>query len=89
MNAFEIGTKNVLYGGRLTMNLTGFYYDYHGYQIASLIDQSAVNQNVNAQIMGVEYESVWIPADQPDPERQRRLPAHPNHRRRRRSTRMN
>ncbi|MBV9995620.1 MAG: TonB-dependent receptor [Caulobacteraceae bacterium] len=61
VNAFEIGTKNTLDGGRLTLNLAGFFYDYNGYQISTIIDQASINQNVNAQIYGVEWESAWSP----------------------------
>jgi outer membrane receptor protein involved in Fe transport len=53
--------KNTLLGGSLNVNLTGFYYDYTGYQIAEYVAQSAVNTNVNAKIYGVEFETVYSP----------------------------
>jgi outer membrane receptor protein involved in Fe transport len=61
INAYEIGTKNTLDGGRLTLDLTGFYYDYIGYQISRIVSESSVNENINAKIYGVELESVWSP----------------------------
>jgi len=62
VDAYEIGAKNLLADGRLLLNLTAFHYDYNGYQIASTINKSSVNQNVDARIDGVELESVWEPA---------------------------
>ncbi|CAN7421525.1 TonB-dependent receptor [Phenylobacterium sp. LjRoot225] len=61
VDAYEIGTKNVLAGGRLLLNLTAFHYDYRGYQVSSTINKSSVNQNIDARIDGLELESVWEP----------------------------
>ena len=61
VDAFEVGTKNTLLDGRLTANLTGFYYDYGGYQIAKLQLRQAVNENIDTKVWGVEFESVWAP----------------------------
>lgn len=61
VDAVEVGTKNVLAAGRLLLNLTGFYYDYRGYQVAATINKSTANQNIDAQIYGLEFESVWEP----------------------------
>ncbi|MES2035953.1 MAG: TonB-dependent receptor, partial [Pseudomonadota bacterium] len=36
INAFEIGAKNTLMGGKMVLNLTGFYYDYKGYQVSQI-----------------------------------------------------
>ena len=63
VNAFEVGTKNVLAGGRLVLNLTAFHYDYDGYQVAAIINKSSVAQNVDAGISGLELESVWEPIE--------------------------
>jgi outer membrane receptor protein involved in Fe transport len=40
VNAVEIGTKNTLADRRVTLNLTGFYYDYKGYQKSDYISKS-------------------------------------------------
>ncbi len=61
INAYEIGTKNTVLGGRAQLNLTGFYYDYKGYQISEIVANSSVNLNVNAKIYGVEFEGVLTP----------------------------
>lgn len=61
VNAYEIGTKNTLLDGTLILNLTGFYYDYKGYQIARSVNRSIYNENIDATIKGVELESVWEP----------------------------
>jgi outer membrane receptor protein involved in Fe transport len=61
IDAYEVGTKNTVLGGSLQLNLTGFYYNYTGYQISEIVAESSVNLNVNAKIYGVEFESVWSP----------------------------
>lgn len=61
VNALELGTKNALLGGSLLLNATGFYYDYQGYQISKIVNRTSVNENVNATIYGLEFESIWSP----------------------------
>ncbi len=61
INAFEIGTKNTLDGGKLTLNGDAFYYDYKGYQVSTIVAKSSVNLNINAKIYGAEFESVFEP----------------------------
>jgi iron complex outermembrane recepter protein len=61
VNAFEVGTKNTLLDGRLTLNLNAFYYDYTGYQISQIVDRSAINLNFDAKIWGSELETDWRP----------------------------
>ena len=61
VNAFELGTKNTLLGGSLLLNATGFYYDYQGYQISKIVNRTSVNENVNAVVYGLEFESIWSP----------------------------
>jgi outer membrane receptor protein involved in Fe transport len=63
VNAYEIGTKNTLADGRLLLNLTGFYYDYQGYQIGRSVNRSVYNENIDAKIWGLELESIWEPID--------------------------
>ena len=59
VNAFEIGTKNSLLDHTLTLNLTGFYYNYTGYQISQVEGLNEQTANVNATIKGIEFESQW------------------------------
>ncbi|MHB8528989.1 MAG: TonB-dependent receptor [Caulobacteraceae bacterium] len=61
IDAYEVGTKNTLMGGSLLLNLTGFYYNYTGYQISRIVSESSVNENINAKIYGAEFESVYSP----------------------------
>jgi outer membrane receptor protein involved in Fe transport len=63
VNAYELGTKNTLLDGRLTLNLGAFYYDYTGYQISQIVDRSAVNLNFDAKIWGLEMEADWRPIE--------------------------
>src|SRR5262249_22233949 len=63
IDAYEIGTKNTLLGGTLQMNLTGFYYDYKNYQISRIINRASTNDNIDAQVKGVEFESIWQPLE--------------------------
>jgi outer membrane receptor protein involved in Fe transport len=62
INAYEIGTKNTLFGGAATLNLTGFYYDYSDYQVSRIVDRRAVNDNYDAEVWGLELESIFAPS---------------------------
>jgi len=62
VNAFEIGTKNSFNGGRLTLNATGFFYDYTGYQVSQIVDRIALNENFDATSWGLELEAAWRPS---------------------------
>ena len=61
IDAYEVGTKNTLLGGRLTLDGDAFYYNYSGYQISTIVSESSVNLNINAKIYGAEFESAWSP----------------------------
>ncbi len=61
INAYEVGTKNTLQGGRLILNATAFYYDYMNYQVSQIIQRTSVNVNVGAKVWGGELESIWEP----------------------------
>jgi outer membrane receptor protein involved in Fe transport len=61
VNAFEVGMKNTFFEGRLTANLTAFYYDYSNYQVGEIVSETQVVQNVNATLSGLEFESNWRP----------------------------
>ncbi|HEY9090728.1 TonB-dependent receptor domain-containing protein [Parasphingorhabdus sp.] len=61
VNALEIGTKNSLLNGALTVNASAFYYDYKDYQVSQIRDRIAVNENFDAKVWGLEFETVFAP----------------------------
>ena len=62
INSFEIGSKNIFGNGALTLNLTAFYYQYKDLQLSRIIARTAVNDNVDADIYGVEAEAIVRPS---------------------------
>jgi iron complex outermembrane recepter protein len=62
INAFELGSKNTLFDGALTLNGDIFYYDYKDYQISEIVDRTSINLNFNATVKGAELETTWEPA---------------------------
>lgn len=63
VNAFEIGSKNTFGNGKLQLNLTGFYYKYKDLQLSRIVDRTSVNDNVSANIYGLEAEAILRPVD--------------------------
>ncbi|WP_374525726.1 TonB-dependent receptor [Sphingopyxis sp.] len=61
VDAFEIGSKNTFGNGQLRLNLTGFYYKYKGLQLSRIVARTSVNDNINADIYGIEAEAVISP----------------------------
>jgi outer membrane receptor protein involved in Fe transport len=61
VNAYEVGTKNSLFDGSVTLNGDLFFYDYKGYQISQIVDRTSVNLNFDATVKGAEIESSWEP----------------------------
>nr|WP_295237230.1 TonB-dependent receptor [uncultured Brevundimonas sp.] len=61
VNALEIGTKNTLLDGKLRLNATAFYYDYKDYQVSQIVDRISLNENFDAKIWGLEFETVYKP----------------------------
>ncbi len=61
IDAFELGTKNTLLDGALTLNGSLFYYNYENYQISEIVDRTAINQNYDAHAKGAELEATWEP----------------------------
>jgi outer membrane receptor protein involved in Fe transport len=61
VNAYELGTKNTILDGTMTLNGDVFFYDYQNYQISQIVDRTSVNLNFNATVKGAEIESTWQP----------------------------
>jgi len=59
VNAFEFGSKNTLVGGALILNTSIFFYDYKDYQVSQIRDRSAVNENFDAKVWGLELETLF------------------------------
>ncbi|HEX6860046.1 MAG TPA: TonB-dependent receptor [Caulobacteraceae bacterium] len=62
VDAFEVGAKNTLLGGALTFNTGAFFYDYKDYQVSQIRDRTAVNENFDAQVWGLEFETRFAPS---------------------------
>ncbi len=62
VNAFEIGSKNVFANGKFTFNATVFYYQYKSLQLSRIVARTSVNDNVDADIYGLELESIIRPS---------------------------
>lgn len=62
VNSFEIGSKNSFANGALQLNLTGFYYQYKNLQLSRIVARTSVNDNVSANIWGVEAEAIVRPS---------------------------
>ena len=57
IDAFEMGLKTA--SDRALFNLTFFMYEYEGLQVGKIVDRTAVNENINAEIFGAEVEFSW------------------------------
>jgi iron complex outermembrane receptor protein len=65
VDAFELGSKNMVLNNTLQANGDVWYYDYKDYQVSSILGNTSVNENINdAHLWGIEGEFVWAPTDQ-------------------------
>jgi iron complex outermembrane recepter protein len=62
VDAYELGTKNTLLDGGLTLNGDVFFYNYKAYQISEIVDRTSINLNFDAHVKGAEVEATWEPA---------------------------
>jgi outer membrane receptor protein involved in Fe transport len=60
--AYELGYKG-LWFDQMQVGLTGFYYDYTDMQIGKIVNRTAVNENIDSKIWGVELETFWQATD--------------------------
>ena len=61
INSIEVGAKTRLLDNTLQANLTAFYYDYKDLQVSKIAQQTAINENSDAEILGFEAEFIWAP----------------------------
>jgi len=61
IDAFELGSKNTLLDGAMTLNGDIFYYNYEHYQIPQIVDRTSINLNFDAHVKGAELEANWEP----------------------------
>ena len=61
VDAYELGTKNTLLDGGLTLNGDVFFYNYSGYQISEIVDRTSINLNFDATVKGAELEASYEP----------------------------
>jgi len=64
IDAFEVGIKNTLLDGSMTLNANIFTYDYEGLQVARIKNNSSINENIDADITGAEVEILWNATEQ-------------------------
>lgn len=65
VTAYELGSKNRLLNGDLTMNLAGFYYQYQDMQYVSedpIPYHDSIGNVPKANVWGAELESTWLTA---------------------------
>lgn len=63
IDAFEIGSKNTLADGAVQLNATAFMYKYKGLQLSRIIARTSVNDTIDADIWGLELETIIRPSD--------------------------
>ncbi|MDE0658572.1 MAG: TonB-dependent receptor [Gammaproteobacteria bacterium] len=65
VNALEVGAKTTRMDGRLVLNAAGFIYDYTGLQATRIRNNTSINENIDASILGLEAEGTWRPEEIP------------------------
>ncbi|MFT7245780.1 MAG: iron complex outermembrane receptor protein [Candidatus Azotimanducaceae bacterium] len=61
ITAWEIGSKNAFLDGTMVVNGAVYLYDYSGLQVTRIVNNSSINENIDANIMGLELEMQWQP----------------------------
>ena len=62
VTAVEVGTKSYWFDRRLKLNSSFFTYQYRGLQVTRIKNNSAINENIDANIWGLEAEG-WLTFD--------------------------
>ena len=63
VTAVEVGTKSYWFDRRLNLNGAFFTYQYEGLQVTRIKNNSAINENIDANIWGFEAEG-WLTFDE-------------------------
>lgn len=61
IDSFEVGSKNTFSDGKFQFNLTAFYYKYKQLQLSRIVARTSVNDNVDADIYGLEADAIFRP----------------------------
>jgi outer membrane receptor protein involved in Fe transport len=61
VDAVEVGSKNILFDGRVQLNASAFLYDYQDYQFAKLDGFASLVDNLDVDVQGAEVEALWSP----------------------------
>jgi outer membrane receptor protein involved in Fe transport len=61
IDSFEVGSKNTFLDGTLRANITAFYYKYKSLQLSRIVARTSVNDNVDAEVYGLEGEFIIQP----------------------------
>jgi outer membrane receptor protein involved in Fe transport len=65
IDSFEIGFKTSLADNTMILNGAAFMYDYKGLQVARIKNNTSLNENIDADVWGAEFEWVWQPEQLP------------------------
>jgi outer membrane receptor protein involved in Fe transport len=63
VNSFEVGAKSRLFDNTVQANIAAFIYDYEGLQVSQIVAQTAINENIDADIFGIEAEFMFAPTE--------------------------
>jgi outer membrane receptor protein involved in Fe transport len=63
VNSLEFGIKSRMMDNTLQANIAAFIYDYEGLQVSQIVAQTAINENIDADIFGIESEFMFAPTE--------------------------
>lgn len=61
VSAIEVGSKNVLWDDQILLNASVFAYDYSDLQVTRIVNNSSLNDNIDADIYGLEADFIITP----------------------------
>jgi len=64
LDAYEIGFKSEMAGGRVRINGAVYYYDYSDLQVEQGLGTSIVVENADAEIKGLDLDVLFVATDQ-------------------------